>query len=107
MSILFLMFIILLIVNFVTMDSILKYVYKNYNNEWVSTGKPAGYFWRPKNEDVPFLSSMGFTKHRLSWLKKIPIWLKNDKYAVFMIWLYRLTVIGMFISLILLWPYLS
>jgi hypothetical protein len=85
----FLVYSIILFLHSFLNDTIIKYEYKNYYNNWVKDGKPSGYFWNPKNEKISFISKLGFLKDRWSWFISTPDWIKGDKKGLALLRIYR------------------
>ena len=88
-----------IVLEFYLNDKLIKYQYLKYNDEWISDGKPTGFFWRPK--EIPLFSGHFARNLRLSdWFFFTPEWIKNDRYALFLLWCNRLTAIPFLLILI-------
>jgi hypothetical protein len=72
---------------------LIEYEHKKYYEYWVKDGKPTGYLWEPNGEKVSFFSKMGFLKNRSSMVFKTPEWIKNDMYAKFLLFIYRIVTV--------------
>jgi len=62
---------------FITFNQIIKVQYKENKNEWEASGRPCGFFWKPKEIKWP----QGYiARNRLAfiWLFKTPDWIKNN-----------------------------
>ena len=53
--------------SFVAFDKLVKSEYTLHHRSWIADGKPAGFFWRPKESD-PFIGQFARLRLSFSWL---------------------------------------
>lgn len=66
---------------FYLIDRLLEYEHRKFHSEWIADGKPAGIFWRPKDDQ----STIGRSEFGAWCVGRMfystPNWVKQDKYA--------------------------
>jgi len=69
--------ILIMLVDFLCFDRLLKTEYEKHKEQWIKDGKPRGYFWWPYESPLftGYIAQLRLTIH---WLFKTPQWIKHD-----------------------------
>ncbi len=92
-------FILYILFIFYLFDRVVKFEYGNYRKNWISDGKPIGFFWVPEEGRGKFLGlpkiGSGFARGRCtrSWIYTTPEWAKGDARAAKLLLQYKLAAI--------------
>lgn len=104
--VLFLIFFLCCISNFLIFDEILRIQYRNHYLEWVKDRKPHGFFFKPKEIKTffgmpGFRSWLAFQRRYFSLVLKTPKWINKEPKARKLIFWYRISnVIGFVVWLL-------
>jgi hypothetical protein len=97
------------VTTFLILDKLIHLQYDFYHQDWISDGKPNGYFWRPpelKNISWnPFKNLwlykrvFAFYRCSLSWIVNTPKWISNNEEGLKLLSRYRWLVLSWNIGL--------
>jgi hypothetical protein len=68
-----------LLVGFVTFDSLVKIQHAEHVDAWLADGSPWGFFWRPPGSAFAGTFSRGWVS--MKWILVTPEWVRDDQRA--------------------------
>jgi hypothetical protein len=91
---------------FLTYDALIRREYHDYNDQWITDGRPKGFFWRAPDWGKTRPEVKGILRSGslwMIWLFTTPGWAKQDAGVIKLLWQYRILILIWNVGMLMLW----